>query len=108
MQQHMHLSLSTLQFLLLVGTLFQPGTLLLIHQQIDSGPRILCQICGKLNHLAFDCFHRMETTFIGWTLHSKEDVLLLNCMPWWLTPKLPMMIKNGMQIGLLMHTSLMI
>jgi len=28
-------------------------------------PRIPCQICGKLNHSALDCFHRMDFSFQG-------------------------------------------
>jgi hypothetical protein len=31
----------------------------------SSAPRIPCQICGKLNHLALDCFHRMDYSFQG-------------------------------------------
>jgi transposase InsO family protein len=31
----------------------------------SSAPKIPCQICGKLNHLALDCFHRMDYSFQG-------------------------------------------
>lgn len=26
-------------------------------------PKLLCQICNKQGHLAFECYYRMETTF---------------------------------------------
>jgi hypothetical protein len=32
---------------------------------LSSAPSIPCQICGKLNHLALDCFHRMDYSFQG-------------------------------------------
>ncbi|XP_062145549.1 uncharacterized protein LOC133852912 [Alnus glutinosa] len=31
----------------------------------SNAPKIPCQICGKLNHLALDCFHRMDYAFQG-------------------------------------------
>jgi len=31
----------------------------------SSAPWNPCQICGKLNHLALDCFHRMDYSFQG-------------------------------------------
>jgi transposase InsO family protein len=31
----------------------------------SSAPRIPCQISGKLNHIALDCFHRMDYAFQG-------------------------------------------
>jgi len=31
----------------------------------SNAPKIPCQICGKLNHIALDCFHRMDYAFQG-------------------------------------------
>jgi hypothetical protein len=30
-----------------------------------TAPQVPCQICGKLNHIALDCFHRMDYAFQG-------------------------------------------
>jgi hypothetical protein len=31
----------------------------------NNSPRIPCQICGKINHQALDCYHRMDYSFQG-------------------------------------------
>ena len=33
--------------------------------QLFCGSRAPCQICGRINHLAIDCFHRMDYAFQG-------------------------------------------
>jgi len=34
-------------------------------QIFSSAPRVPCQICGKVKHIALDCFHRMDYSFQG-------------------------------------------
>jgi hypothetical protein len=37
----------------------------------NQAPRIACQICGKSNHIALDCYHRTNYTYQGRHLSSQ-------------------------------------
>lgn len=28
-------------------------------------PRVICQVCGKVGHVALKCYHRFDITFLG-------------------------------------------
>lgn len=34
-------------------------------------PKIMCQLCGKMGHVAMKCYHRFDITFVD-NSHSHE------------------------------------
>jgi hypothetical protein len=47
----------------------------------SSAPRVPCQICGKLNHIALDCFHRMDYAFQGRQPPSSLQAMVSQSLP---------------------------
>ena len=64
---HAHIKIPLLNRILLLANLNQnpnfPSTSMLLLISSVVPPCSSCQICGKLNHRALDCFHRMDYSF---------------------------------------------
>ena len=67
------------------------------HSQVNSsvpfnnGAHVPCQICGKTNHQALDCYHRMDYSYQG--RHPPTQLIAMVAIQ-----MLPLKIKNGLLI----------
>ena len=71
-----------------------PNLLLL---SLNNNMHLLHQIRGCLVKFMVKQTTKHLITSTAWIIHIRDIILLLNLLPWLLTPTLLMMISNGMQ-----------